>query len=115
MRNAPVPEASRSQKEEPALESAVISSHSRRSWVQGSAAILAALFSGSHFSGSYLLAQEAPLRSALESMSPVTGSHLGDKMAEPVAALVNVILDDSKPLRSLQLGSIEMATRFSAD
>jgi hypothetical protein len=48
-------------------------------------------------------------------MSPMTGSRLGDKMAEPVATLVNVILDDSMPLRSLQLGSIEMATRFTAD
>ena len=92
-----------------------IHSHSRRSWIQGSTAILAALFSGSRLSGSALLAQEAPVRSALESMSPVTGSHLEDKMAEPVAALVNVILDDSKPLRSLPLGSIEMATRFTAD
>jgi hypothetical protein len=48
-------------------------------------------------------------------MSSVTGSHLGDKWLEPVAALVNAILDDSKPLRSLPLGSIEMATRFAAD
>ncbi len=48
-------------------------------------------------------------------MSPVTGSRLEDKWLEPVAALVNAILDDSKPLRALQLGSIEIATRFSAD
>ena len=67
------------------------------------------------FSGSQLLAQEAPLSSTLPSMSSVTGSHLGDKWLEPVATLVNAILEDSKPLRSLQLGSIEIATRFSAE
>jgi hypothetical protein len=87
-----------------------VPSHSRRAWIQGSAAIVTALLSGSP-----LLAQEAPLRSTLDAMSSVTGSHLGDKLVDPVAGLVNVILDDSKPLRSLQLGSIEMATRFSAD
>ena len=110
MSNAPVPEASRSQTEAPALDSPVISSQSRRAWIQGSAAALTMLFSGAP-----LLSQETPLRSTIESMSSVTGSRLGDKWVEPVAMLVNAILDDSKPLRSLQLGSIEMATRFTAD
>lgn len=87
-----------------------VHSRSRRAWIQGSTATLAVLFSGSP-----LLAQEAPLRSIIQSMSPVTGSRLEDKWLEPVAALVNAILDDSKPLRALQLGSIEIATRFSAD
>ena len=88
----------------------LVHSQSRRAWIQGSGATLTVLFSGSP-----LLAQEAPLRSALESMSTVTGSRLGDKWVEPVAMLVNAILDDSKALRSLQLGSIEMAARFTAD
>ena len=90
-------------------------SQSRRAWIQRSAATLTALFSGLFFSRAPLLAQEEPVRSALESMSPVTGSHLEDKLLDPVSGLVNVILNDSKPLRSLQLGSIEMATRFTAD
>ena len=88
----------------------LVHSHSRRLWIQRGAATLTALFAGSP-----LLAQEAPLRSTIGSMSSVTGSHLEDKWLEPVAGLMNVILDDSKPLRSLQLGSIEMATRFTAD
>jgi hypothetical protein len=88
----------------------VVHSQSRRAWIQGSAATLTVLFSGSE-----LLAQEAPISSAIESMSSVTGSHLGDKWLEPVAALVSAILEDSKPLRSLQLGSIEMAIRFTAE
>ncbi len=105
-----MPKPSRGQNETPVLVSSALDSQSRRAWIQGSAATLTALFSGSQ-----VLAQEAPLRSIIQSMSSVTGSRLEDKWLEPVAALVNAILGDSKPLRALQLGSIEMATRFSAD
>ena len=83
---------------------------SRRAWIQGSTATLTVLFASSP-----LQTQEAPLNSTIASMSSVTGSHLEGKWLEPVVGLVNVILDDSKPLRALQLGSIEMATRFTAD
>ena len=83
---------------------------SRRAWIQGSAATLTILFSGSQ-----LRAQEAPLSSTLQSMSSVVGSRQEDKWLEPVAALVNAILEDSKPLRALDLGSIEPSTCFRAD
>jgi hypothetical protein len=82
----------------------------RRTWIQGSAAILTVLYSAAK-----LKAQEAPLSSAIASMSAMTGSHSDSKWLEPVTGLVSAILEDSKSLRSLQLGSIEMATRFSAE
>jgi len=85
-----------------------INSPGRRTWIQGSATTLTMLFLGSQ-----LPAQEAPLRSTLDSMSAVTGLHLGDQWLDPVATLVNVILEDSKPLRSLELGAIEPATHFT--
>jgi hypothetical protein len=48
-------------------------------------------------------------------MSAVTGTQLSDEWLEPTATLVSVILEDSKPLRSLELGAIEPATYFTAD
>lgn len=105
-----MPKTLRGQKETPVFNGSAVDSRSRREWIRGSAATLTVLFSGSQ-----VRAQEAPLRSTIQSMSVVTGSPLEDKWLEPVAALVNAILDDSKPLRALQLGSIETATRFSAD
>jgi hypothetical protein len=62
-----------------------------------------------------MLAQEAPLHSTIDSMSSITGSPLDNRLLEPIAALLNAILEDSKPLRALQLGSMEPATRFTAD
>ncbi len=85
-----------------------VSSPGRRAWIQGSAATLTVLFSGSQ-----LPAQEAPLRSTLDSMSSVTGLRLGDQWLDAVATLVNAILEDSKPLRSLELGALEPATHFT--
>ena len=59
------------------------------------------------------LPHEVPLRSTLDSMSSVTGLHLGDQWLEPVTALVSAILEDSKPLRALELSAIEPATHFT--
>jgi hypothetical protein len=39
---------------------------------------------------------------------------LEDRWVEPTAALVSAILEDSKSLRSLDLGEIEPAITFSA-
>jgi hypothetical protein len=82
----------------------------RRAWIQGSGVGFATLMFGSP-----LLAQEPPLRTTLRSMSAVTGTQLSDEWLEPTATLVSVILEDSKPLRSLELGAIEPATYFTAD
>jgi len=61
-----------------------------------------------------LLAQDARMGDLLQSMSSLTGTKLEDRWIEPAAALVSVILDDSKSLRSLDLGEIEPAVTFSA-
>ncbi len=104
MSSTPVQKTSRI----PMDDSQFVNSPGRRTWIQGSATALTMLFLGSQ-----LPAQEAPLRSTLDSMSSVTGLHLGDQWLEPVATLVNVILEDSKPLRTLELGTIEPATHFT--
>jgi hypothetical protein len=44
----------------------------------------------------------------------LTGTKLDDRWVEPTATLVSVILEDSKSLRSLDLGEIEPAITFSA-
>lgn len=88
-------------------QSMVLGSFSRRAWIQGGA--LAVLVSGSQ-----ALAQESSVDSTLRSMSSITGSPLTDQWLTPVATLVSVILEDSKSLRALELGSIEPATYFRA-
>ena len=61
-----------------------------------------------------LLAQDARMGDLLQSMSSLTGTKLEERWIEPAATLVSVILDDSKSLRSLDLGEIEPAVTFSA-
>jgi hypothetical protein len=87
-----------------------LASSGRRAWILRSAAGLGILFSGSR-----LLAQPSSLGAALESMSALTGTHMPHQWLEPVTGLVDAILEDSKPLRSLDLGSIEPATIFRPD
>ena len=83
---------------------------SRRGWFQKSGVGFTTLLFGSP-----LLAQEPPLRTTLRSMSAVTGTQLSNEWVEPTAALVNIILEDSKPLRLLELGEIEPATYFTSE
>ncbi len=87
-----------------------LASSGRRAWIRKSAAGLAILFSGSR-----LLAQPSSLGVALQSMSVLTGTQLPHQWLEPVTGLVDAILEDSKPLRSLDLGSVEPATIFRPD
>lgn len=61
-----------------------------------------------------LLAQDARMGDLLQSMSSLTGTKPEGRWIEPAAALVSVILDDSKSLRSLDMGEIEPAVTFSA-
>ena len=61
-----------------------------------------------------LLAQDARMGDLLQSMSSLMGMKLEDRWIEPAATLVSVILDNSKSLRSLDLGEIEPAITFSA-
>jgi hypothetical protein len=44
----------------------------------------------------------------------LTGTKLEHRWVEPTATLVSAILEDSKSLRSLDLGGIEPAITFSA-
>jgi len=90
-------------------------SAARRAWIQKSAAALTVLFTAPRLWAQEASAQEAPFSSTLGSMSSMTGSPLDKRLLEPTAALLNAILADSKPLRALQLQSIEPATRFTAD
>jgi hypothetical protein len=82
---------------------------SRRAWIRGGGIGLAALLAKPH-----LLAQDAVAGEVLQSMSTLTGTKLDSRWAEPTANLVAVILEDSKSLRSLDLGEVEPATTFSA-
>jgi hypothetical protein len=82
---------------------------SRRAWVRGSVAGFPALLSMPQ-----LLAQDARVGDVLQAMSSMTGSKLDERWVEPAAALISAILEDSKPLRSLDLGEIEPALAFSA-
>ena len=61
-----------------------------------------------------LLAQEQPLGATIRSMATVTGTDLSDPWLQPTAGLVGIILADSQPLRTLDLGAIEPATCFQA-
>jgi hypothetical protein len=81
---------------------------SRRAWIGGSSAGLAALLTAPR-----LLAQDPGVGAVLQLMSRLTGTKLEDRWVEPTATLVSVILEDSKSLRSLGLGEIEPATAFS--
>jgi len=82
-------------------------SMSRRTWVARGGAGLAALLAVTK-----LPAQETGLERDLQTISNLTGSKLEEQWARPTAALVSVILDDSRSLRSLDLGEIEPATAF---
>jgi len=82
---------------------------SRRAWIRGGGAGLAVLLAKPR-----LLAQDARLGDVLQSMSSLTGTKLDDRWVEPTSTLVGVILEDSKSLRSLDLGEIEPATTFFA-
>jgi len=48
-------------------------------------------------------------------MSAITGTQLNNEWIEPTTTLVDIILEDSKSLRSLELGEIEPATYFTAE
>jgi hypothetical protein len=80
---------------------------SRRACLIGSGAAVAALLTKP------LLAQDVRMGDLLQSMSSLTGTKLEDRWIEPTATLVSVILEDSKLLRSLELGAIEPATHFT--
>jgi hypothetical protein len=82
---------------------------SRRAWIRGGGAGLAVLLAQPR-----LVAQDTKVGDVLESMSSLTGTRLEDRWVEPTAALVSAILEDSKSLRSLDLGEIEPAITFSA-
>jgi hypothetical protein len=82
----------------------------RRTWLQRSVTGVAALLFAP-----LLLAQEKPLDATIRSMATVTGVDLNDPWLQPTAGLVGIIVADSKPLRALDLGSIEPATYFKAD
>ena len=84
---------------------------SRRAWIVGSTAGSLGALVGTPG----LLAQNENLGDVLRSMSSLAGVKLDGQMVEPVASLVSAILEDSKPLRALRLGSIEIANRFSAE
>jgi len=90
--------------------SALISSPSRRIWVQRSCMGIAALLFAPP-----VLAQEQPLNATIRSMATVTGTELSDSWLQPTAGLVGTIVAYSQPLRALDLGSIEPATYFKAD
>jgi hypothetical protein len=82
---------------------------SRRAWIRGGGVGLAALLASPK-----LLGQEVKVAEVLQSMSSLTAAKLENRWVEPTATLVSVILDDSKSLRSLDLGEIEPAIIFSA-
>lgn len=81
----------------------------RRAWVRGSVAGFPALLARPQ-----LLAQDARVGDVLQAMCSLTGTRLDDRWVEPTATLVSAILEDSKSLRSLDLGEIEPALAFSA-
>lgn len=81
----------------------------RRVWLRGAGVGIATVLAGPA-----LLAQEAKVGEVLRSMSSLTGTKLEDRWVESTATLVSVILDDSRSLRSLDLGEIEPAITFSA-
>lgn len=82
---------------------------SRRAWILGSGAGFPALLAKAQ-----LLAQDAGVGDVLQAMSSLTGTRLDDRWVEPTVTLVSAILEDSKSLRSLDLGEIEPALAFSA-
>jgi hypothetical protein len=90
-------------------ESASTAISSRRAWIRSTGAGFAVLLANPR-----LLAQDARVGDVLQSMSSLTGTKLDDRWVEPTATLVSVILEDSKSLRSLDLGEIEPAITFSA-
>lgn len=90
--------------------SALISSPSRRTWIQRSGIGIAALLLAPP-----LRAEEQALEATIRSMAMVTGTVLSDSWLQPTAELVGIIVSDSQSLRALDLGSIEPATYFKAD
>jgi hypothetical protein len=81
---------------------------SRRAWIRGGTGLAVLL------AQPRLLAQGSRFGDVLQSMSSLTGTELDNQWVEPTATLVSVILEDSKSLRSLDLGAIEPAITFSA-
>jgi hypothetical protein len=80
----------------------------RRACLTASGAVVAALLADP------LLAQDATTGALLQSMSRLTGTNLQAQWVDPTAELVNVIVEISSSLRTLDLGEIEPATIFSA-
>jgi len=85
---------------------------SRRTWLQRSGTGVAALLLAPPL---FAQGQARPLDATIRSMATVTGVDMKDPWLEPTAGLVGIIVADSKPLRALDLGSIEPATYFKAD
>lgn len=81
---------------------------SRRKWLQSSAAAGLSLLASTP-----LAAQDPGLQGAVRRMSAMTGADLPESREAPVAILVGIILDYSKPLRLIDLGELEPATQFS--
>ena len=80
---------------------------SRRKWLQSSAATGLSLLAPAP-----LAAQDPSLQGAVRRMSAMTGANLPESREAPVAILVGIILDYSKPLRLIDLGELEPATQF---
>jgi hypothetical protein len=82
----------------------------RRAWLSrcSTFGITAALL------GPRLMAQEDSAAATIRSMSWITGAHLPEAWVQNTAGLVQVILDDSRVLRELDLADIEPATIFVA-
>lgn len=87
-----------------------MSSLDRRGLIKAGGLGLLALLANSE-----TIAQDSPMTTTLRAMSVITGVQVSDQWLVPSAGLVSAIMDDSKPLRSLELGSIEPATRFQSD
>ena len=79
-------------------ENSSTATFSRRAWIRGGGGFAVIL------AQPRLVAQDTKVGDVLESMSSLTGTRLEDRWIEPTAALVSAILEDSKSLRSLDLG-----------
>lgn len=82
----------------------------RRAWL--SCCFVSGITAG--LAGSRLMAQEDRMAATLRSMSWMTGEELQESRVQPAASLVQVILEDTRPLRELDLSDIEPATIFVA-
>jgi len=82
----------------------------RREWLQTGGAALAVAALPPTAAGQ----EPSGFVEAARCMRPLTGAELPPPLAEPVAGLVEVITQYSAPLRKLDLGEMEPATRFDA-